>query len=78
MSVTIILDNNDPFGNNVRVKDVNANDALIFDAFIEAHATEPVACQANDSGYANIATSIDQHDWVGRSFLKDGEYVRLY
>ena len=75
MSVTLV--NNDPFGNNFKVIDKNAGDAVIFSGFIEPHGERSITCRQNDSGYGNIATSEDGKPFVGRSFLKQDERVNL-
>jgi hypothetical protein len=69
--------NDDPFGNNFRVTDSNANNSTIFSGYIGAHQEVTVQCQENDSGYGNIMTYQDNNNGIGRSFLRDGQRVSL-
>ena len=75
--MTVSLANDDPVGNNVKVIDRNAGDALVFEGFIAGHDTKEIRCLQNDSGYGNIATSEDGKPWIRRSFLKPGDRIRL-
>lgn len=73
----VVLVNDDPFGNNFRVTDSNAGDAVIFNGYIGAHQEVTVQCHENDSGYGNITTFQDNNRGVGRSFLHDGDRISL-
>ncbi len=75
MNVTI--SNDDPFGNNFRVVDVNAGGSVVFQDHIEAHGERAITCQANDAGYGNITTFQDNNPGIGRSFLHEGERISL-
>lgn len=77
MAIQITLVNGDPFGNNFRVIDINANGEEIFNDYIEAHGEVDIECRENDSGYGNIETFQDNNDGVGRSFLRNGDRVNL-
>src|SRR5690242_12918337 len=44
-TMTVYLINNDPFGNNVKVIDKNAGDALLFNGYIDAHTTQAINCR---------------------------------
>lgn len=74
----IVLFNNDPFGNVVIAIDKNNGDIEIWNGWIDSNERRPVMCLKNDSGYGNIATKIDQGNWTGRSFLQDGDEVKLF
>ncbi len=74
---TVTLVNDDAFGNNVKVIDRNAGNAVRFEGYIEAHGERPIPCLENDSGYCNIATSEDGKAFIGRSLLKPGDRVSL-
>jgi hypothetical protein len=73
----VILMNDDPFGNNFRVTDSNANNAIIFNGYIGAHQEVTVECRQNDSGYGNIITYQDNNSGIGRSFLQEGQRISL-
>lgn len=75
MYVTIV--NDDPFGNNLKVTDRNAGDALIWQGYLAAHNEVDIECRENDAGYGNIATFQDNNPGVGRSFLKNGDRITL-
>ena len=75
--MNIIIVNDDPFGNQFRVADLNAGNREIFNGYIEAHGERSITCQANDSQEAHIMTFQDNNDGIGRSFLKEGQRVIL-
>lgn len=75
--ITVYLNNNDPFDNNVVVIDKNDGNKIIFQGKIPAHVRMPIPCALNDSGYGNIATSEDGKPYIGRSFLKDNQEITL-
>jgi hypothetical protein len=74
----IWLFNNDPYGNNVEVRDRNAGDAVIFNGHVPAQAKQAVDCRASDAGYGNITTKIDDGQWTGRPWLNEGDTVNLF
>lgn len=70
------INNDDPFENNLIVTDLNNNGATIWAGMIAAHQVITVSCRANDSGFGFIETNADGVI-TRRSFLKDGEEIRL-
>jgi hypothetical protein len=75
--MNVKLVNGDPFGNHFRVTDTNDGDALIFNAFIEAHGERWIVCRANDSGFGSIITYQDDNPGIGRTWLREGEPIPL-
>jgi hypothetical protein len=75
--MNIILDNADPYGNQFRVTDSNAGNAVILNQYIAAHEQITIDCRASDSGFGNIITYQDSNSGVARSFLREGDTVRL-
>ncbi|RFC34957.1 MAG: hypothetical protein DID92_2727744389 [Candidatus Nitrotoga sp. SPKER] len=73
----IKLVNDDTFGNNIRVTDSNADNAEIFNGYINAHEEVDITCKENDSGYGNIITYQDTNPKIERSFLHEGDRISL-
>jgi hypothetical protein len=73
----VILVNDDPFGNNVRVTDSNAGGSTIFNGYIPAQGEQSLICQANDSDHGEIITYQDNNPGITRSFLTEGERISL-
>ena len=73
----VILANDDPFGNNFRVTDTNAENMEIYSGHIAGNQQINIECRENDSGYGNIITFQDNNPGIGRPFLKDGERISL-
>lgn len=73
----ITLANDDPFANNVRVTDSNANDAVVFNGRLESHEEVQITCTENGANFGNIITYQDNNQGVGRVQLSDGDRVSL-
>ncbi len=75
MVVTLV--NGDPFGNNFKVTDSNAGNAVIFNGYIDAHGETDVTCKESYAGKGDIVTYQDNNPGIGHSLLSDGDRINL-
>lgn len=73
----VILVNDDPIDNFVRVTDTNAGNAEVWRGVIPGHESREIRCQTDAAGFNNIITYQDNNAGVGRSLLHDGDRVSL-
>lgn len=73
--MAIILDNDDPMGNQVIAVDANNGDAQLFGGYLAGHQQAYLNPVFDDSGFANVSTFQDGGPRVNHSLLHDGDTI---
>ena len=81
--INIVLVNDDPFGNNVKVWDRRDSNRIIFDGYLNgddgsSSGNNRLPLDIRESGgYGSIATSKDGNPAVGHDWLRNNDVVNL-